>query len=324
MKKSKIWLFFPLLLTIILLNAPSPVTHAISSWEMIYYDDGAADSYLTLPINDSVAVRFNPPAITFKLSGMMIYSNSTNVTQIRVWVLDANFQMIMNPICPLLDLGLIPPYDISFGDDGPIFTPTNVSVFYIVLQWYNTTSPFGIGIDESTPPQYSYTNISGIWQAYSTGHIMIRARIEDINGPTFDYIPLTWGIAGHDLSISVQIMDEFGVEAVTLAYRTLDSENTSFAYVSLRLASGTPLQGIWYGSIPGANVTFSGVEYYIWATDVGFNQKYYGNATTPFKIQVTTLFEMPPYIGVVIIVCILAAAIVLYPLLPKYEGGDTS
>ena len=284
------------------------------------YDDGDPDSYLTLPQNDTVAVKFTQPAEHFQLAGMIIYSDTPNLTKIRVWVMDDSNNTIMDPINPLHAMGL-PPYDVSFGGAGPIFTEANASDFYIVVEWYNESQDFGIGIDNTTISGNSYTNQSGTWQQYALGNIMIRARIADIEAPTFDHIPLQFAVMGHDLSLSVEVSDEFGVESVVIAYRDAGTNNT-FDTVLCQLANGTNLKGIWYGTIPGENVTAAGVEYYIWATDVGFNQRYYGNASVPFSVTSIEVFEIPVYLSVVILCTIGIAAIVLYVNLPEYEGED--
>ncbi|MHA1652019.1 MAG: hypothetical protein ACTSYB_17695, partial [Candidatus Helarchaeota archaeon] len=164
-------------------------------------------------------------------------------------------------------------------------------------------------------------NQSSKWRYYATGNVMIHARIDDIDPPSFDHIPLKYAVQGKALSISVEVSDEFGVESVTLAYRVRGSTG-SFSYISLTRASGSSLKGIWFGQIPGVNITSAGIEYYIWATDIGFNQRYYGNATTPFEVEAIEVFEMPLLGNIIIILAICAATIVVYLLLPKYEGED--
>lgn len=310
------------LVFVVLLITPQP-NEAVTNWnELAYDDDQAPESYMVLPENDSVAVRFSPPASNFKLTGINMYSNTTNLTKLRVWILNANLQIIMNPIIPSVALGL-PPYEASFGDAGPVFTVSNVSDFYVVVQWRTSDVPqIAIGIDNTTPSGRSYTNQSGTWQAYTTGNIMIHTLIDDINGPTFDYIPLMYAVEGQDLSISVDVSDEFGVESVTLAYRTLGT-NDSFEYTSLSMASGTPHKGIWFGNIPGDKIPSAGIEYYIWATDLGFNQRYYGNASAPFEVEAVQMFEMPLYGSILLIIGLCVAAVVLYYYLPEYKGVDT-
>ncbi|NVM54508.1 MAG: hypothetical protein HWN66_12460 [Candidatus Helarchaeota archaeon] len=320
MKKRKIFIFVSLIF-IGLLLAPTPNQAAIP-WYEIAYDDSGPESYLSLAENDSVAVRFSPPPKTFQLTGINLYANSNKLSSIRVWVLDDNNNTIMNPIYPIDSSG--PPYQIDFEGSSPIFTASNRSDFYIVLQWIITdTSQFGIGIDNSTTSGRSYTNQSGTWQLYPTGNIIIHARIDDIIGPNFDHIPLQYAIEGKDLSISVNVTDEFGVDSVTLAYHDYNS-NVPYATVSLDLASGTTMSGIWYGQIPGENVTSAGIEYYIWATDVGNNQRYHGNASNPFEVEVIQMFEMPLFGSIIIIVAITAAAILFYFYLPKYKGENVT
>ncbi len=303
---------------IALVLAP-PSSHGAVA-DVIYYDDGNIDYYQSFATNDSVAVYFTKPTDVFKLSGMVMFCNSTDVENLTIWVLNAQKEVIAGPIAPFLDLGLLPPkLPIDFGDEAPIFTSTNTTNFYIVLQW-NATPHFGIGIDSTTTSGCSYTNISGSWQQFPSGNIMIRARIEDITGPSFDHVPFTSAIIGNDLYISVEVSDDFGVGAVTLAFREI-VENRSFDQVSLLLASGTPEKGIWYGAIPAENITSAGIEYYIWASDTTGNQKYYGNATTPFVVTTFTLIALPTYVTIIIISIIGIVAVILYIYLPEYKGG---
>ncbi len=317
--KKRILLIFTALMFIALILVPPP-SHG-AAVDVIYYDDGNPDYYQSFATDDSVAVYFTKPADVFKVSGMVMFCNSTDVENLSVWVLNAQRDVIAGPIAPFLDLGLLPPeLTVDFGDQGPIFTSSNASNFYIVLQW-NATPHVGIGIDTTTTSGRSYTNISGSWQQFSGGNIMIRAKIEDITGPSFDHVPFESAIQGNDLYISVEVSDEFGVGAVTLAFREIVT-NWSFDQISLQLASGTPQQGIWYGAIPAENVTSNGLEYYIWASDETGNQKYYGNATTPFAVTTFELIVIPPYITIVIICIIGIVAVVLYIYLPEYKGVE--
>jgi hypothetical protein len=319
MKKQRIFLFFTIVCLGLLLLVPS--NKAAYSWDILAYDDGAADQYLTPVQNDSVAVRFSPPTDIFKISGMILYLNSSNLANVRVWILNSSMNIIMDPYIPSIIFGL-PPYHIDFGDLGPIMLPNNVSAFYIVIQWMSAGAP-DIGVDTSTHAGQSYRNISGTWQSYSVGNIMIRAQFEDINPPAFDHVPLQFAIAGESISLSMEVDDEFGVDSVTLYYRNSGS-NSSFAPVSLALSGGTAKAGIWYGSIPSVNVTLLGLEYYLWATDLGGNSRYYRNATLPYTITVLEAVpEIPVYIGIIAIVILSVAALVLVFILPKYEGEDT-
>lgn len=92
MKKQRIFLFLTIIFLSLLLLAPS--NKAAYSWNILAYDDGAPDQYITPSQNDSVAVKFSPPTDIFKISGMIIYLNSSN---------PANFQVsILDSLCPLL------------------------------------------------------------------------------------------------------------------------------------------------------------------------------------------------------------------------------
>jgi len=317
--KKRTYLLFSTLIFLTLLLLP-PINRA-TDWSIIAYDDGDPEYYISLPENTSVAVKFTPTTDLFKLTGIVIYSDTSNLTQVQVSVLNAsNFDVLMDPIIPSPAFGP-PPYDVDFGDNSLIFIPTNVTEFYVVVQWIMNNSPyFGIGIDESEDAGRSYINQTGTLQLYTGKNVMIRARVDDINAPTFDYIPLQYGMVNTPLSISVEVLDEFKVESVTLAYRTNGS--TSYDTTSLTLVSGDTKRGIWYGQIPAEYVTTAGVEYYIWATDSGFNQRYYGNATTPFYVQIVKAVTLPLYLGIIIIVAICAAAIAFYFYLPKYEGAE--
>ena len=308
---------------VFLLLIPIPNSNAVTNWDELAYDDNQApEAYLVPAANDSVAVRFSPPADMFRLTGMNIRSDTNNLSKICVWVLDNNLQLIMNPKYPSVTPG-VPPYTVNFGDAGPIFTPANKSDFYIVVQWITNDTPnLGVGVDNTTIYGRSYTNQSGSWQAYSTGNIMIHALIADIDGPTFDHIPLTVAFIGKDLSVSVDVSDEFGVQSVSLAYRTLGT-NESFKGISFTRESGDNMQGIWFGRIPGEHINASGIEYYIWATDIGFNIRSHGNATVPFEVQAVQLFEMPLIGSIIIIVSICAVGVVIYLKLPEYKGEDT-
>jgi len=319
MKKQRIFLFVTIIFLGLLLLAPS--NKATYSWNILAYDDGAPDQYITPIQNDSVAVKFSPPTNIFKISGMIIYLNSSNPANFQVGILDSSLNFIMPFFVASILFGL-PPYHIDFGALGPIMTPTNVSEFYIVVQWMNVGAP-DVGIDTSTNAGQSFRNISGIWQSYSTGNIMIRAQVEDIKAPEFDHVPMQFALAGEPISISLEAIDEFGVDSVTLYYRTIVINNT-FAPVSLVRSGGTQQAGIWYGAIPGINVTLQGVEYYLWATDKGGNSRYYGNASVPFVITVQEAVpEIPLYVSVIAIVILSYAALALFFALPKYEGEDT-
>jgi hypothetical protein len=320
MKHRKI-LVLTALVCLTLLLIPSS-TNAATEWDVIYYDDKVANTYLTFDENDTVAVLFTPPVDNFQLSGIRLYTNSSVLSKLCVWVLDANYAVIMQPFDPPDDIGP-PPYNINF-DAGPIFTSENVSDFYVVVQWKSDDSPkLAVGVDTNTIAGRSYTNHSGSWQQYSSGNIMIHARMADIFGPAFDHVPLQYAIEGKALSISVEVFDEFGVESVILAYRERGSNGT-FDTLSFTPASGTEQRGIWYVDIPGENVTSDGLEYYIWATDKGSNQRYYGNASNPFQVEAfQMIIEVPLLWNIIIILGISAAAAVVYIMLPKYEGEDT-
>lgn len=318
MKKQRIFLFMTIVFLSLLLIAPS--NKAAYSWNILAYDDGAPDQYITPTQNDSVAVKFSPPTNIFKISGMIIYLNSSNLANFQVGILDSSLNFIMPFFVPSILFGL-PPYHIDFGALGPIMTPTNVSGFYIVVQWMNVGAP-DVGIDTSTNAGQSFRNISGIWQSYSTGNIMIRAQVEDIKAPAFDHVPMQLALAGEPISISLEAMDEFGVDSVTLYYRTMVVNNT-FSPVSLIRSGGTQQAGIWYGAIPGINVTLQGVEYYLWATDKGGNSRYYGNASVPFVITVQEAIpEIPMYVSVLAIGIFSCLAVALLFVLPKYKGED--
>jgi len=319
MKKQRIFLFVTIVCLGLLLFVPS--NKAVSAWNILAYDDGMSNQYLTPAQYDSVAVRFSPPTDIFKISGMILYLNTANLGDLRVWILDADYRVIMNPYNISPGFGL-PPYQIDFGGLGPIMLPSNVSAFYIVLQWVSSGEP-EIGVDTTTTNSgQNFRNISGSWQSYSTGNIMIRAQVEDINPPAFDHVPLRFAVAGESISLSMEVDDEFGVNSVILYYRNLGS-NGSFTPVSLSLSGGTVQAGIWYGSIPGVSVTLQGLEYYLWATDLDSNSRYYGNATVPYAITVLEgVPEIPMGISNAAIIILCLAALVLVYFLPKYEGED--
>jgi hypothetical protein len=318
MKKQKFYLL-TLLVFLVLVSIPPP-NHAAITWDEIAYDDETAETSLVLPANDSIAVFFTKPAENFQLTGINLYCNTSNFTKVAVWVLNDNLDVIMDPLYPG-PAGGVPPYEISFGDAGPIFTSGNATDFYVVVQWRTNDQPYlAVNIDTTAPAGRSYTNQSGSWQAYASGNIMIHARIGDTVGPSFDHIPLQYAVLGEDLSISVEVSDEFGVASVTLAYREFNSTDP-FGYISLTCASGSPLSGIWYGKIPGQNITTAGLEYYIWATDIACNQEYHGNASVPFEIEVVKMFQMSQLASIIIILGICAAAVVVYFILPEYKGG---
>ena len=319
MKKREIPLvaaFFMLLL--ILLPQPNQAAFAFPE---ISYDDETVEVYYTPASNDIIAVRFSPPADTFKLSGMRLYLNVSNKKNVRVWVWDSSrTNFLMTPHNTTISFSGGPWYSVDFGEFGPIFTPANVSDFYIVLQWIYSGAP-NIGVDKSSTSGRSWYNASGTLQQYS-GNIMLRAQVEDINPPSFDHIPMRFAIAGEDLTLSMEVIDEFGVTAVTLYYRENGSSG-AFGAISLTL-TGDPKNGIWYGTILGINVTLNGLEYYIWATDIGGNSRYYGNSTTPYVVTVLVqAFEMPLLLSIISIVVISAAAVMLYIVLPPYKGVDT-
>ena len=86
------------LVFIVFLLIPTPNANAVTAWNELAYDDNQApESYLVPEVNDSVAVRFSPPADYFRLTGMNIRSDTNNLSKICVWVLDNNLQVIMNP-----------------------------------------------------------------------------------------------------------------------------------------------------------------------------------------------------------------------------------
>ncbi|MFX1294927.1 MAG: hypothetical protein ACFFD2_08770 [Promethearchaeota archaeon] len=320
MKKCKIFSLFMLIIVILLLT-PSR-NSAFNGWDTISYDDNICDYFVTLVENDTFAVRFTPLYENFQLTGVSLYANSSDLAKIRIWVLNDSLDMIMEPHDPAPAV-IGPPYDVSFGDLGPIFTSANVSDFYIVLQWITNNTPnFGIGVDSTSNSGRSYINESGSsWQEYANGNIMIRAKIADTMRPTFDHIPLRYAVEGNDVSISAEVIDEFGVESVILKFRKKGSSG-SFDAISFTRISGNAQRGIWYGNIPGENVTSEGLEYYIWATDVGSNQQYYGNASMPFEVEVVSMLKIPLVVNIIIIFAISAAAVVLYKFLPNYEGED--
>ncbi len=318
MKKYKLLLFGTFIFLTLLLVLPS--NQATFNSFTIYYDDDSVETYLTPDPKDIVAVRFSPPTDTFKLSGMNIYFNISNKQIVRVWVWDASRNILMEPMNITKSFSS-PPYHFDFGEYGPIFTPENVSDFYIVLQWLYNDAP-DIGVDTTMNSGRSYSNHSGSLQLYSTGNIMIRAVLEDIKSPAFDHIPMQHAIAGESLSISMEVADEFGVQSVILYYRTNGSSDL-YGAVSLTL-TGDSKKGIWYGTIPGINVTAQGLEYYLWATDIGGNSRYYGNSTNPYVVSVFgQIFEVPIIVSIIAIIAFSAAAVVLVFLLPKYQGAET-
>jgi len=157
MKKQRIFLFATLLCLGLLLLIPS--NKAAYNWDILAYDDGVSEQYLIPAQNDSVAVRFSPPTGVdiFQISGMILYLNPGNLENIRVWILNSSMDIIMAPF--VASPALLPPYQIDFGDLGPIMLPDNVTDFYIVLQWISSGAP-DIGVDTSTPIGHSYQNIS--------------------------------------------------------------------------------------------------------------------------------------------------------------------
>jgi hypothetical protein len=318
MKKQKLILISALCVLCLLII---PITtRAAYAWDIVAYDDGDPDLYLTPAVNDTVAVRFSAPTHIFKISGMILYLNSSNLENIKVSILNSTMSTIMAPYIPSFTFGL-PPYHIDFGSLGPTMTSNNVTDFYIVVQWITTGAP-NVGVDTSTGAGHSYRNISGSWQAYTGGDIMIRAQVEDINPPEFDHIPMQYAIIGEPISLAMEVLDEFGVDSVTVYYSENGTPGT-YGAASLSREGGTENNGIWYGTIPEINVTAAGLYYYLWATDKGGNSRYYGNATTPFVIQVVgQIFEIPLYVSIILIVTLCAAAIVLYLYLPKYEGAE--
>ncbi len=320
MKKRNIFLFTIFLyLTLMLLPLPNQAVFNEGDFT-VSYDDNIQDTYITPAIGDSVGVRFTPPTNLFKLSGAILYVNSTNKKNLNLKVLDASMNKIMEIINMSLGFTGGPTVNIDFPD-GPVFTPGNVSDFYIIIQWVFAGAP-NIGVDTTSTAGRSYTNTSGIWASYSSGNVMIRAKVEDIKEPQFDHIPLQFAIAGESITISMQVIDEFGVESVTLYYRETNM-NYSYEAISLTL-SGDKKNGIWYGSIPAENLTTNGLEYYLWATDIGGNSRYYGNSATPYTVTVFEKeFEIPLVVTIIIIIALCAAAVVLYLILPAYRGEDT-
>ncbi|MHA1129878.1 MAG: hypothetical protein ACTSQQ_03625, partial [Candidatus Helarchaeota archaeon] len=136
------------------------------------------------------------------------------------------------------------------------------------------------------------------------------------------HVPMHYAVAGEPITISMEIDDEFGVSSVMLYYR---ANGSTGAYGALSLVlNGDPTNGIWYGSIPAINVTAAGLEYYLWATDIGSNSKYYGNVSAPFVITVFgKIIEVPLMISIISIVAVCAVAIFLYIYLPEYQGEET-
>jgi len=318
MKKQRIFLFITIAFLCVLLLAPS--NKAAYSWDILAYDDGAPDLSITPAQTDSVAVKFSPPTHIFKISGMLIYLDPSNLADVRVAVLDSSKHVLM-PFCNFSISGL-PPYHIDFGALGPIMTPDNVSDFYIMVQWITAGAPT-VYIDTSTNAGQSFRIISGTWQPYSDGNIMIRAQVEDIKAPEFDHVPMKFALAGESISISMEVLDEFGVNSVTLYYRKTSSNGT-FSPISLTFSGGTQQAGIWYGTIPGENVTLQGIQYYLWATDIGGNSRYYGNATNPYNVTVNEAIpEIPMYVSILAIGISSCIALILLFILPKYKGEDT-
>ncbi|MFX1293363.1 MAG: hypothetical protein ACFFD2_00695 [Promethearchaeota archaeon] len=317
MKKRKLILFTTLIFLILLLI--SPPNYATYDYPKIYYDDEFMETYYTPLVGEIVTVRFTPPMDTFKLSGMRVYLNGSNKEKVRIWIWDSTrTNIIMEPYNESFEFISGPYYSIDFPE-GPIFTADNVSDFYIVLQWLFPDAP-NIGIDTSSNTGRSWYNATGTLQQY-TSNIMIQAKISDINPPQFDHIPMKFAIAGAPLTISMEVEDEFGVQSVTLYYRENGSINP-YGAISLSL-SGDPKNGYWYGTIPGINVTLNGLEYYLWATDIGSNTRYFGNATIPYVVTVFgKIFKIPLIVNIILIATISAAAVVLVFILPKYKGED--
>jgi hypothetical protein len=317
MDKRKLIFFASLTFLTLLLIAPA--SHATFGGYEIAYDDGTMDSYQTPSMNDTVMVRFTPTVSTFKLGGMEIYLNETNIAPVRVWVWDSTqTSFLLNPYIEDFTFLSGPWYFVSFPD-GVIFTPNNVSSFYIAVQWLTTGAP-NIGIDTTSIVGRSYYNGTGTFQAVAFNYI-IQAKIDDIAAPQFDHVPMKFAIEGESITINMEVTDEFGVQSVLLYWRENGSAG-SYSPLSLT-SSGDPKNAFWYGSIPGINVTPSGIEYYLWATDFQCNTRYYGNATVPFVIQVVSRpLQIPLLVSVTAIVAIAAAAVVLYIILPEYKGVD--
>ncbi len=123
------------------------------------------------------------------------------------------------------------------------------------------------------------TDNAGAVRTTSTNTITVAAP--DTAVPTITHTAVTTAVVGNAITVSATVTDNVAVSVVHLRYRVVGI--SAFTEVTM-----TATANVYSATIPAADVTTAGVEYYIHAVDTSNLESTSGSATTPNSVKVTT------------------------------------
>ncbi len=136
-------------------------------------------------------------------------------------------------------------------------------------------------LDENAEPGktywYTYTVVlTDFSESSPAGKVMATAM--DTMAPSLYHTPVNQGYENNNLVISATASDNIGIQSVTLFYRAVGAAEWKSLVMSKH-------NDKFNATIFGSDVTLSGIEYYIVATD-GINTVQKGNAETPYTVVI--------------------------------------
>jgi uncharacterized repeat protein (TIGR01451 family) len=115
----------------------------------------------------------------------------------------------------------------------------------------------------------------------SEPHQVAVSAQPDTQAPQISHSPASAGTEGTSLAIQAEIWDNVAVAEARLLYRTVGQ--ASYKWLWMARLSGD----VWQGTVPGAEVSPDGLEYYLWASD-GMNDANHGSAESPHLVNVSS------------------------------------
>ena len=147
------------------------------------YDDGDANTSNNMGNGNYIAVKFTPEAYPSDVVRLKYYCEGSTggVAVTQVWDDDGVGGMPGTPLLGVNGVGLI--ISLTQGWNEKFVADQNITItggsFYVGYQETPNTPPFGI--DNDSPPDYSFVNYTGNWEPFSniwSGAIMIRVDVD--------------------------------------------------------------------------------------------------------------------------------------------------
>lgn len=131
---------------------------------------------------------------------------------------------------------------------------------------------------EVEPGETYYYNFTVVLSDFSESAPSGRTSVTtfDSMAPNVYHTPVATGYIGRNIVISASVSDNVGTDYVRLYYRAVGE-------TSYRMVEMTNFNSSFSGTIPGAQVTSEGIEYYIEASD-GTNRTFRGSASNPYSV----------------------------------------